>query len=182
MGASFIQLLIFGIAAVVVTTLAAEKKPRIAYVTNGVNPFWNVAVAGVRQAAQEFDVDTEVLMPVKGIVDQKSMVQALLVRGVDGIAISPIDAKSQVSLINEVAALLPSYQIHTLNQIANSPLRRFETLVHVRAAYPESFLTGLPPHFADRSRPTISKAVEEIDALLEEVFAALQVEQQKAAA
>ena len=85
-------------------------------------------------------------------------------------------------LINEVAALLPSYQIHTLQQIESSPLRRFATLVHVRAAYPESFLTGLPPHFADRSRPTISKAVEEIDALLEEVFAALQVEQRKAAA
>ncbi len=85
-------------------------------------------------------------------------------------------------LINEVASLLPAYQIHTLNQIENSPLRRFATLVHVRAAYPESFLTGMPPHFADRSRPTIRKAVQEIDALLEEVFAVLQADQQKAAA
>jgi ribose transport system substrate-binding protein len=84
--------------------LGAEQKPKIAYVTNGVDPFWNVAAAGVRQAAEEFKVETEVLMPPRGIVDQKRMVETLLVRGVDGIAISPIDAKNQVDLINQAAA------------------------------------------------------------------------------
>ena len=85
-------------------------------------------------------------------------------------------------LINEVPALLAAYQIHTLKQIDGSPLGRFATLMHVRAAYPESFLTGTPPHFADRSRPTIAKAVDEIEHLLAEVFSALEVDQQKAAA
>jgi chromosome partitioning protein len=85
-------------------------------------------------------------------------------------------------LINEVPALLAGYQTHTLKQIDNSPLQRFQTLVHVRAAYPESFLTGLPPHFADRSRPTIAKAVDEIEHLLAEVYAVLEIDQQKAAA
>ncbi len=92
------------VAGLIVTAFAADKKPKIAYVTNGIDPFWNVAAAGVRQAAQEFGVETEVLMPPKGIVDQKRMVETLLVRGVDGIAISPIDAKNQVDLINEVAS------------------------------------------------------------------------------
>ncbi len=85
-------------------------------------------------------------------------------------------------LINEVPALLASYQIHTLAQIDQSALQRFETLMHVRAAYPKSFLTGLPPHFADRSRPTIAKAVTEIEHLVAEVYAVLQADQQKAAA
>jgi ribose transport system substrate-binding protein len=79
------------------------KKPKIVYVTNGVDPFWNVAAAGTRAAAKEFNADCEVLMPTKGIVDQQRLVETALVRGVDGIAISPIDAKNQVDLINHAA-------------------------------------------------------------------------------
>jgi len=79
------------------------KKPKIVYVTNGVDPFWNVAAAGTRAAAKEFNADCEVLMPTKGIVDQQRLVETALVRGVDGIAISPIDAKNQVDLINQAA-------------------------------------------------------------------------------
>ena len=97
-------LLGLGVAGLVATALAADKKPKIAYVTNGIDPFWNVAAAGVRQAAREFNVDTEVLMPPNGIVDQKRMIETLLVRGVDGIAISPIDAKNQVDFINQAAS------------------------------------------------------------------------------
>jgi ribose transport system substrate-binding protein len=79
------------------------KKPRLAYVTNGIDPFWNNAAAGVRAAVKEFDVECEVLMPAKGIVDQKRILETLLVQGVDGIAVSPIDARNQVGLINEAA-------------------------------------------------------------------------------
>src|SRR5213075_103 len=80
------------------------SKKKIAYVTNGVDPFWNTAAAGVRAAEREFGVDCQVLMPPKGIIDQKRMVEGLLARGVDGIAISPIDAKNQVDLLNQAAA------------------------------------------------------------------------------
>jgi len=86
-----------------VPTSSKGKKPKIVYVTNGVDPFWNVAAAGTRAAAKEFDADCEVLMPTKGIVDQQRLVETALVRGVDGIAISPIDAKNQVDLINHAA-------------------------------------------------------------------------------
>src|SRR5687767_13707349 len=81
------------------------KKPKIAYITNGVDPFWNTAAAGVKAAAKEFDVDADVQMPAKGIVDQKRIVESLLAGGVDGIAISPIDTKNQVGLINEACAV-----------------------------------------------------------------------------
>ena len=85
-------------------------------------------------------------------------------------------------LINEVAALLPSYQQHTLAEIDRSPLRRFQTLMHVRAPYAEALLTGQPPHYGDRSRPPVAKTIAEIDALLTEVFEILGLNQQKAAA
>lgn len=86
---------------------ATGKKKKIAYVTNGVDPFWNTAAAGVRAAEKELGVECEVLMPPKGLIDQKRMIESLLARGVDGIAISPVDAKNQVALINEAAARCP---------------------------------------------------------------------------
>lgn len=76
---------------------------RVAYVTNGVDPFWTIAEAGAKAGAEEFGVEVEVLMPPKGLVDQKRMVETLLSNGSDGIAISPIDAANQVQMINEAA-------------------------------------------------------------------------------
>jgi ribose transport system substrate-binding protein len=82
---------------------SSVKKVRISYITNGVDPFWNVAAAGTKAAAKEFNAEVDVQMPPKGIADQKRMIETALVRGVDGIALSPIDAKNQVDLINIAA-------------------------------------------------------------------------------
>jgi ribose transport system substrate-binding protein len=76
---------------------------RVAYVTNGIDPFWTIAEAGANAGAKEFGVDVEVLMPPKGLVDQKRMVETLLSNSIDGIAISPIDAANQVQMINDAA-------------------------------------------------------------------------------
>ena len=79
-------------------------KPQLAFVTNGVGPFWTIAAKGVEAGARDFGADTEVQMPGEGVADQKRIVQALLARGVDGIAISPIDPDNQTDLLNEAAA------------------------------------------------------------------------------
>src|SRR5690242_7186306 len=72
---------------------AADGKPiHVAYVTNGVDPFWTIAEAGAKAGAKQFGVEVEVLIPPKGLVDQKRMLETLLSNGIDGIAISPIDA------------------------------------------------------------------------------------------
>ena len=81
-----------------------EKKPQVAFVTNGVGSFWVIADKGAQAGAKEFDVDVDVLMPAEGVADQKRIVQSLLARGVDGIAISPIDPDNQTDLLNEAAA------------------------------------------------------------------------------
>lgn len=82
-----------------------ESRIHIAYVTNGIDPFWNIAAAGVRAGAKDFDVDCDILMPPKGLVDQQRMIEAQLADGVQGLAISPIDAKNQVAFINKAAAM-----------------------------------------------------------------------------
>ena len=79
------------------------QKPNLAFVTNGVGPFWNIAAKGVEAAAEKFDANAEVQMPGEGVADQKRMVEALLARGIDGIAISPIDPDNQTDLLNEAA-------------------------------------------------------------------------------
>ena len=81
------------------------KKPRIAFITNAVDPFWNIAAAGVKAAAKEFDADAEVHMPAKGLADQLRIIEAQLASGVDGLALSPIDAKNQVGLINQACGV-----------------------------------------------------------------------------
>jgi ribose transport system substrate-binding protein len=78
-------------------------KPRIAYVTNGIDSFWVIAEAGAKAGGQKYDADVEVHMPAQGIADQKRIMEDLLTRGVDGIAISPIDGENQTALINQAA-------------------------------------------------------------------------------
>lgn len=81
----------------------AGKKPKVVFVSNGVASFWNIAAAGVQAAGEKFGVDAQTLMPVEGISDQKRMIEDLLTRGVDGIAVSPIDPANQTELLNQAA-------------------------------------------------------------------------------
>ena len=80
-----------------------SSRIHLAYVTNGVTSFWQIARVGAEHAAREFDLEVTVQMPAEGISDQKRMVQDLLTVGIDGIAISPIDPANQVDLVNEAA-------------------------------------------------------------------------------
>ncbi len=76
----------------------------VAYVTNGPAPFWIIAEKGARAGGRDFDVDVQVRMPPNGVADQKRMVQDLLSRGTDGIAISPIDPANQQDILSEAAS------------------------------------------------------------------------------
>jgi ribose transport system substrate-binding protein len=85
---------------------ASDSKITVAYVTNGIDPFWTIAEKGAKDAAADpkIDVNVEIRMPPKGVEDQKRMVQELLAKGVKGIAISPIDADNQGDLMEEIAS------------------------------------------------------------------------------
>lgn len=68
----------------------AAGQLQFAYVTNGTATFWTIAEAGAQAAARDFNVACEVRMPTEGIAHQKQIIEDLLTRGVDGIAVSPI--------------------------------------------------------------------------------------------
>lgn len=82
----------------------ADMVPKVAYVTNGIASFWTIAAVGARKAGDDFNAEVDVKMPANGVDDQKRMIEDLLVTGIDGIAVSPIDPDNQNSFLNDVAS------------------------------------------------------------------------------
>ncbi len=80
----------------------SSEGPRFAFVTNGVASFWTVAAAGAKQAGKDKGVEVTVVMP-NGLTDQTRKLEDLISRGVDGIAISPINPEHQTDILNKVA-------------------------------------------------------------------------------
>ena len=78
-------------------------KITVGYVTNGISDFWVIAEKGAQDGADSMGVDVSVQMPPEGTSDQKRMIQDLLARGIDGIAVSPIDPANQGDILNEIA-------------------------------------------------------------------------------
>jgi ribose transport system substrate-binding protein len=82
------------------------KTIRLAFVTNNSADFWTIARRGVETADEEMsDVEAEFRMTPDGTAaEQKRIVDDLLTKGVDAIAISPVDPANQTALLNDAAA------------------------------------------------------------------------------
>jgi ribose transport system substrate-binding protein len=82
-----------------------SKKKKLAFVTNNAANFWTIAKRGCEKADQELeDVDVEFKIPGEGTAaEQKRIIDDLLAKGVDGIAISPVDPANQLQMINDLA-------------------------------------------------------------------------------
>ena len=70
---------------------------RFAFISNGVAEFWKIAEAGAKQAGEDFGIEVEVLMP-GSLSDQKQMMEDAITRGMDGVAVSPIDSANQTDM------------------------------------------------------------------------------------
>lgn len=77
---------------------------KLAFVTNLPADFWNIAKAGIEVADQELPEYTVEFRTGDGTAaKQKEIVEDLLVKGVVGIAISPVDAGNQTIMLNRAA-------------------------------------------------------------------------------
>ncbi|HVL39627.1 MAG TPA: sugar-binding protein [Fimbriimonadaceae bacterium] len=87
------------------STPAASQNLQLAFVTNNASDFWTIARKGVERADAELaNVSVEFLMPGDGTAaEQKRLVDDLLAKGVDGIAISPVDPANQTDMLNNAA-------------------------------------------------------------------------------
>ncbi|HAO95411.1 MAG: ABC transporter substrate-binding protein [Roseibacillus sp.] len=83
---------------------SSSGKVRLAFVTNASADFWAYAQAGVQKAESEFDdIEVEFKVGDGTPAKQRELVEALLVRGVKGIAISPTNPSGQKEMLNEWA-------------------------------------------------------------------------------
>jgi ribose transport system substrate-binding protein len=81
------------------------SKFRIAFVTNNAADFWTIARKGCEQAGREIpNVEVEFKIPsAPTAAEQRRVIDDLLAKGIDGIAISPVDPANQTQMINDVA-------------------------------------------------------------------------------
>lgn len=95
-------------AGAIATDVGDGNRPTVAFVTNNPFEFWAIARKGTEKAAKEFNVHVEFRMPAQGSgTEQRQIVEDLLVQGVRGIAISPIDPANQAEFLDEVADKVP---------------------------------------------------------------------------
>lgn len=80
---------------------------KVGFITNNVSEFWQLAKAGTLEAQAEYQVECDFQMPPTGTPDeQQRMVEAMMARGLSGLAISPNDAENQLDMINNAAEVM----------------------------------------------------------------------------
>lgn len=86
-------------------TGSGTKTLRVAFVTNNSSDFWTIARRGVEKADEELaDVESEFRLTADGTAaEQQRIVDDLLTKGVDAIAISPVDPDNQTAMIDAAA-------------------------------------------------------------------------------
>ncbi len=84
---------------------SGPKKLQLAFVTNNPSDFWTIARAGCNKAQEELpNVTVDFKIPDDGTAaTQMRILDDLLSRGIDGVAISPVDPANEISKLDEVA-------------------------------------------------------------------------------
>jgi ribose transport system substrate-binding protein len=83
----------------------AASKVKLAFVTNNASDFWTIARAGCTQASKEVgNISVEFKIPADGTAaTQTGILDDLVSKGIEGIAISPVDPKNESLKLNDVA-------------------------------------------------------------------------------
>ncbi len=90
------------------TGCRGSDKPRVAFITNNPDPFWTIAEAGAKKAADESGVELLFRKTDPGTAaKQKEEIDAALNQGVKAMAVSVLDPKTQSGFLDEVAAKVP---------------------------------------------------------------------------
>ncbi len=84
----------------------AARKHKLAFVTNNASDFWVIARKGTEKAAAEIpDIEVEFRINSDGTAaEQQRVVDDLLAKGINGIAISPVDPANQSPMLNRAAS------------------------------------------------------------------------------
>jgi len=83
-----------------------NKKQKLAFVSNNASSFWTIARAGCEDAKKELgNVEVDFRIPSSGTAaEQRQILDDLVARGIDGIAVSPVDPANQTEFLNKIAS------------------------------------------------------------------------------
>jgi ribose transport system substrate-binding protein len=81
-------------------------KKRLAFVTNNASDFWTIARKGTEKAVNDIPgIEVEFRIPGDGTAaEQQRVIDDLLSKGIDGIAISPVDPANQTPMLNNASS------------------------------------------------------------------------------
>jgi ribose transport system substrate-binding protein len=84
----------------------AGTKHKLAFITNNASEFWTIARKGTEKAAKEIPgIEVEFRIPADSTAaEQQRIVDDLLAKGVQGMAISPVDPANQTPMLNRAAS------------------------------------------------------------------------------
>lgn len=107
---AFWAVVLAAVAAAVGYRMSVFREPpplpvcKVAFVTGGSGPYWQLTVEGAKAAANEHRVDLRVETPVESenLQEQMAILERLNLNELDGIALSPIDAEGQTHFINRL--------------------------------------------------------------------------------
>src|SRR3954449_9542184 len=95
-------LMCVGLLAVSGCTRDRSSTKRLAFITNNAADFWTIARKGTEKADVELaDVTVEFRLGDGTAAAQKRIVDDLLAKGVDGLAISPVDPANQTAMLDD---------------------------------------------------------------------------------
>jgi ribose transport system substrate-binding protein len=104
--ACLLVVLLLGVSCNRTQTGGAGKKHRVAFVTNNSSDYWTIARKGTEKAQAEIpNVEVDFRIDSDGTAaEQQRMVDDLLAKAIEGIAISPVDPVNQTPMLNKAAA------------------------------------------------------------------------------
>jgi len=84
----------------------AGAKHKLAFVTNNASDFWTIARKGTEKAAKDIpNIEVEFRIPSDGTAaEQQRVIDDLLAKNFQGIAISPVDPANQTQMLNRAAS------------------------------------------------------------------------------
>lgn len=82
----------------------SPRKLKLAFLANNAADYWTVVRKGVEKADKELGIEVDFQTPSQGTAAQQTQIlNDLLSKGTQGIAMSPVDPENQVDLINAAA-------------------------------------------------------------------------------
>jgi ribose transport system substrate-binding protein len=103
-------LLLIGIGLIVYFEFVRNTGPQhlhLAVVTWTQDPFWKPLLRGAQDCADKSNVDLTIVQAHPSVDEQTKDIQNLLDSGIDGIAVSPNDAKTQAAILSTAAGKVP---------------------------------------------------------------------------